>query len=112
MYFRYLSVCCLALILSATIAHAAPLRVCADPDNMLFSNSRAQGFDNKIAEQVGRTMARPIDFVWSRVGRGFVRDLLNTGACDVLFGVPSQFRAVLTTRPYYTSSFAFVYKDS
>ncbi len=35
-------------------AQAAALRVCADPNNLPFSNRAGQGFENKIAELVAR----------------------------------------------------------
>jgi mxaJ protein len=99
------------IALSATSV-AASLKVCADPDNLPFSNSHAQGFDNKIAEILARDLGEKAEFVWQRAGRGFVRENLNKGVCDVLVGVPSQFRPVLTTSPYYVSSFVFVTRKS
>lgn len=87
---------------------AQPLKVCADPDNMPFSNRRAEGFDNRIAQVLAHDLNRQIVFVWQRAGRGFIRENLNKGICDVLVGVPEHLRAALTTAPYYTSSYVFV----
>ncbi|HWF02846.1 MAG TPA: transporter substrate-binding domain-containing protein, partial [Candidatus Angelobacter sp.] len=53
-------------------------------------------------------LGRRMEFVWQRVGRGFVRETLDKGKCDVLVGVPSQFRQALTTLPYYSSSYVFI----
>jgi len=36
--------------------------------------------------------------VWQRMGRGFVREYLDKSRCDLLIGIPSNFRPVLTTR--------------
>ena len=41
-------------------------------------------------------------------GRGFVREYINKSACDLVIGVPAGFRALLTTSPYYRSSYVFV----
>jgi mxaJ protein len=97
---------------STALAASTFLKVCADPDNLPFSNRHAQGFDNKIAQILARDLGEKVEFVWQRVGRGFVRENLNKGVCDVLLGVPSQFRPVLTTSPYYVSSFVFVTRKS
>ncbi|MCJ7527862.1 MAG: quinoprotein dehydrogenase-associated putative ABC transporter substrate-binding protein, partial [Methyloceanibacter sp.] len=45
----------LAALLGAGSADAQPvggasLRVCADPNNMPFSNEKGEGFENKLAE--------------------------------------------------------------
>jgi quinoprotein dehydrogenase-associated probable ABC transporter substrate-binding protein len=108
MFLSFLKLCCVILA-TASFASAAPaLKVCADPDNLPFSNRQAQGFDNRIAELLARDLGRKLEFVWQRAGRGFVRENLNKGVCDVLVGVPVQFRPVLTTSPYYSSSYVFV----
>jgi mxaJ protein len=108
MFLRFLKVCCLILAASSLAAASPALKVCADPDNLPFSNRQAQGFDNRIAELLARDLGRKVEFVWQRAGRGFVRENLNKGICDVLVGVPAQFRPVLTTSPYYSSSYVFV----
>jgi mxaJ protein len=84
------------------------LRVCADPDNLPFSNASRAGFDNRIAEILGRNLNRPVIFVWARARRGFLRERFNMGACDVLMGVPEGMKHVRTTIPYYRSSYVFV----
>jgi mxaJ protein len=107
---HFLKMCCLFLVCSSSLfAFAAiPLKVCADPDNLPFSNREQQGFDNRVSELLARELGRKLEYVWQRGGRGFVRENLNKGVCDVLVGVPAQFRPVLTTSPYYSSSYVFV----
>jgi mxaJ protein len=86
-----------------------PLRVCADPNNLPFSNRQGQGFENKIAELFARELNRPLAYFWSPQRRGFVRSTLQAGRCDVVMGVPAaQYGMVQSTRPYYRSSYAFV----
>jgi mxaJ protein len=108
MFSRFLKVCCVIVAASSFAAASSALKVCADPDNLPFSNRQAQGFDNRIAALLARDLGRKVEFVWQRAGRGFVRENLNKGVCDVLVGVPVQFRPVLTTSPYYSSSYVFV----
>ena len=88
--------------------HAQELRVCADPVNMPFSNRAQQGFENRIAELVSQDLHERLTYEWQRMDRGFVRDYLNKSQCDLLIGVPSGYGPVLTTTPYYRSTFVFV----
>ena len=88
------------------------MRICADPDNLPFSNRARQGFDNRIAAVVARDGGREPVFVWARSRRGFLREQFNKGACDVLMGVPEGMKRVLTTRPYYRSSYVFVTRSA
>ena len=48
--------------------------VCADPDNMPFSNIQQRGFENRIAELVAADLGAHLTYVWQRMGRGFVRE--------------------------------------
>jgi mxaJ protein len=112
MFSRFLKIAIFIFCAQLLVVAAEPLKVCTDPDNLPFSNRHAQGFDNKIAELLGSELGRPVQFVWQRAGRGFVRENLNKGICDALVGVPVQFRPVLTTVPYYSSSYVFVTRKS
>jgi len=105
---RCLRAAVLFAIASATIAMAAPLRICADPDNLPFSNRAGAGFDNRIAVLVAKELNREPVFVWARSRRGFLREQFNKGACEVLMGVPQGMKKVLTTSPYYRSTYVFV----
>lgn len=84
------------------------LRVCADPNSLPFSNRRLEGFENRIAALLGRDLGARVDYTWWPQRRGFVRNTLNAGDCDVVMGVPASYELVLTTRPYYRSSYVFV----
>ncbi|MFL5594915.1 MAG: substrate-binding domain-containing protein [Gemmatimonadaceae bacterium] len=86
----------------------APLRVCADPNNLPFSNDRGQGFENRIAELVARDLHKKLEYTWWAQRRGFVRNTLKAGSCDVIIGVPTGLGMVLPTSPYYRSSYVFV----
>lgn len=84
------------------------LRVCADPNNLPFSNERGEGFENAIAQLVATDLHKTVTYFWLPQRRGFVRNSLRIGVCDVIMGVPAGYQLVRTTRPYYRSSYVFV----
>jgi quinoprotein dehydrogenase-associated probable ABC transporter substrate-binding protein len=84
------------------------LRVCADPNNMPFSNARGAGFENKLAELIARDLGRRVDYFWWPQRRGMVREALDAERCDVIMGVPAGYGLALTTAPYYRSTYVFV----
>jgi quinoprotein dehydrogenase-associated probable ABC transporter substrate-binding protein len=86
----------------------APLRVCADPNNLPFSNRAGEGFENAIASLIAQAMGARVDYAWWPQRRGWVRNTLAAHKCDVAIGVPVGYDPVLTTRPYYRSSYVFV----
>jgi mxaJ protein len=88
--------------------NAAPLRVCADPNNLPFSNAKKQGFENRIAEIVARDLDVELEYVWWAQRRGFFRNTIKAGRCDLVIGVPQALDALDTTRPYYRSTYVFV----
>ena len=85
-----------------------PLRVCADPNDLPFSNRNGQGFENKIADMVGQELHERVEYTWWAQRRGFVRNTLNAGACDLVVGTVSGQEMLATTRPYYKSTYVFV----
>jgi len=86
------------------------LRVCADPNNLPFSNERGEGFENKLAELLAEDLHERVEYTWWAQRRGFFRSTLRAGACDVVLGVPSSFELAATTAPYYRSTYVFVYR--
>jgi mxaJ protein len=84
------------------------LRVTADPNNLPFTNERREGFENKIAELIARDLGADLDYTWRAQRRGFFRETLKAGGCDLILGVPAGFERALTTNPYYRSSYVFV----
>ncbi len=100
-------------ILSAALGSAAPpLRFCLDPNNLPFSNDRGEGFENQIAALVAGELKRPVEAVWWAQRRGFVRNALTSGLCDVVPGIPTSMDSLLATRAYYRSSYVFVSRSS
>jgi mxaJ protein len=88
------------------------LRVCADPNNLPFSNERGEGFENKIAELIAEDMGARVEYTWWAQRRGFFRSTLKAGMCDLVAGVPTGFELAQTTAPYYRSTYVFVYRKS
>jgi mxaJ protein len=84
------------------------LRVCADPNNLPFSNRRGEGFENKLAELLARDLNATVEYTWWAQRRGFFRSTLKAGLCDIVMGVPASFELALTTSPYYRSTYVFV----
>jgi mxaJ protein len=85
------------------------LRVCADPNNLPFSNEREEGLENRLARIVADEMGASVEYTWWPQRRAFLRNTLRAGACDVVMGVPSSWELVHATRPYYRSTYVFVY---
>jgi mxaJ protein len=93
---------------SGAARSATVLRVCADPNNLPFSNSVRQGFENRIADLVGRELHQRVEYTWWAQRRGNVRNTLNAGVCDLVVGTSAGMEMLATTRPYYKSTYVFV----
>jgi quinoprotein dehydrogenase-associated probable ABC transporter substrate-binding protein len=106
-----------AVLLVASCAFGADVkqfRVCADPENFPSSNRKMEGFENKIAEVIARDLGEPVIYIWWGQRRGFIRNTMNAtlkeGRCDVMIGAPAGYDLVRTTKPYYRSTYVFVYR--
>jgi len=102
------AICTAAVAAACARQPVRTLRVCADPNNLPFSNEARQGFENKLAELLAADRGAHLDYTWWAQRRGFVRNTLKANACDVVMGVPAGYEQTLTTRPYYRSSYVFV----
>lgn len=113
-HFRLLAVGALALMVlqvqAEGLAQADTLKVCADPNNLPFSDRDGAGFENHLAALVGQALGKPIEYIWSAQRRGFIRHGLAAGRCDIVMGVPAGMPQTLTTHPYYRSSYALIYR--
>jgi mxaJ protein len=89
------------------------LRVCADPDAMPLSNQKGEGFEQKIAELIGKEWGAKVEYAWWPVRRGFFSRALNGRYCDVAIEAPSGLDMAAVTEPYFRSGYVFVTrKDS
>lgn len=102
------TVAAIVAVMSGCQAPPPPLRVCADPNNLPFSNQAGEGFENKLADMIAAELGTTVSYTWWAQRRGFVRNTLRAMACDVIMGVPSSFELTLQTRPYYRSTYMFV----
>jgi mxaJ protein len=87
---------------------ARELRVCADPNNLPFSNEAEEGFENKLVSLIAEEIGAEVRYTWWAQRRGFLRNTLKAEACDLVPGLPANLEGVRTTAPYYRSSYVFV----
>jgi mxaJ protein len=99
----------LALLLALTASvSAGELKVCADPNNMPFSNRREEGFENRIVRLVAADLGDTLTYVWWAQRRGYIGEALNSGACDLVPGLANVGGLLLTYPPYYRSGYVAV----
>ncbi|MFZ5790376.1 MAG: substrate-binding domain-containing protein [Pseudomonadota bacterium] len=97
---------------SAEAVDHSALRVCADPNNLPFSNDKGEGFENKIAELFAKALGVPVQYTWYPDSQGFIRNTLRARRCDLIMGTISGNDFLQNTNPYYHSSFALVYRKN
>jgi quinoprotein dehydrogenase-associated probable ABC transporter substrate-binding protein len=87
------------------------LRVCADGNNLPFSNEAGEGFENRIAELMAEDLGVPLVYVWSPQVMGFVRNTLELRVCDIMIGAVAGYEFVQNTNEVYRSVYALVVPD-
>ena len=105
------------LLAGARSASPKTLSVCADPDYLPYSNRAGAGFENKVAAAVAKDLGETVEYTWASYrGHGgfpqFLSSTLDAKKCDVVMSLPYGSREELTTRPYYISSYVFVFPRS
>ncbi|MGI9026094.1 MAG: quinoprotein dehydrogenase-associated putative ABC transporter substrate-binding protein [Burkholderiaceae bacterium] len=91
------------------------LRVCQDPNNLPYSNSKGEGYEDKIAELFAKELGLPLKYYFFPQRMAFIRNTLRfkvPGAdypCDLVMSVPKGFDQVSATAPYYRSAYALVF---
>lgn len=119
-----LAACAAALLLAGSPAAQAgegkangrdTLRVCQDPNNLPFANDKEQGFENRIAELLGKHLGVPVTYFNYPQRFVFIRNTLRYKLpgedypCDVIIGLPVGFDQVAVTKPYYRSTYAMIF---
>jgi mxaJ protein len=94
-----------------TATPARVLRVCADPNNLPFSNQAGEGLENRLVQLLASELGAKVEYHWQPQRRGFVRQGLSAAECDLVPGYASAIGRVGTTRPYYRSSYMFVARE-
>lgn len=88
-------------------------KVCADPDNMPYSNMKQEGFEDKIAAVLAKDLGKKLSFLYAYNRQGFMRNTINANRCDIIMSTTSDNDALRTSKPYFRSGYVFVYrKDS
>ena len=96
------------LSLTPLAAQARELRVCADPNNLPFSNDKGKGFENKIVDLIAHDLNASVSYTWWAQRRGYIRNTLKADLCDLWPGVAVGVSGLATTEPIYRSSYVFV----
>jgi mxaJ protein len=116
---RSVAVACAALAIlcgavggaGAEPAASGVLRVCADPDNMPFSNAEGQGFENKLAELIAEKHDARLEYSWFAEESGYVPNTMGRGACDLVMGYAQGTGLIEDTNPYYYTSYVLIYRE-
>ncbi len=67
------------LLLVPAQALACELRVCADPNNLPYSNRAEEGFENRIVELLAKDLGATVKCTWWAQRRGAIRNTLGAG---------------------------------
>jgi len=117
---RLIPACIAITAIAAIAAHAdaaqpalRSLTVCADPGNMPLSSRQGEGFENKIAEVVGKALGTGVQYYWRpSIERGLMRTTLSEGNCDLWMDMASDTEgAVVLPKPLYRSTFVLAYRN-
>lgn len=112
---------CLAVAMTALHAQATDqgerkaFRVCQDPNNMPFSNTKGEGYEDKIAELFAKELGLKVEYYSFPQRMAFIRNTLRFKLpgqdypCDIVMSVPKGFDQVSATKPYYRSTYALVF---
>ena len=92
-------------------AQSGELRVCADPDNLPFSNQQGDGFENKLAELIATQFNMTIAYTWLPQIVGHAAAMPERQACDLLLGYAQGGEQVDDTNPYYRTSYVLLYRE-
>jgi mxaJ protein len=98
-------------LLAASPAYARVLRVCADPDNMPFSDKKKEGFENKLAELIAAKLDAQLEYTWFEEATGYVPNTVGRHACNLVMGYAQGTGLIEDTNPYYYTSYVLIYRE-
>ena len=90
-------------------------RVCQDPNNLPYSNTKGEGYEDKIAALFAKELGLPLKYYFFPQRMAFIRNTLRFKLpgedypCDIVMSVPKGFDQVSATQPYYRSTYALVF---
>ena len=85
-------------------------KVCADPDNMPYSNVKLEGFENKIAALLAADLGKPVAYTFAYDRQGFLRNTINANRCDIIISTTSDNDSLRTSKPYYRTGHVFIWR--
>ncbi|MGH7101533.1 MAG: quinoprotein dehydrogenase-associated putative ABC transporter substrate-binding protein [Acetobacteraceae bacterium] len=85
-------------------------RVCADPNDLPFSNQAREGFENQIAGVIAKDLGKKLGFTWQPQVFGFLRSTLYSYRCDVVMGITEGATTVGNSNAYYRSAYALIFR--
>jgi quinoprotein dehydrogenase-associated probable ABC transporter substrate-binding protein len=85
-------------------------RVCADPNNMPFSNQAEEGYEQKLGEFFAEKLGKSVSYTYFPEVVGFVRNTLGAHKCDVIMSYAQGDELVQNTNAYYRTAYALVVK--
>ncbi len=88
------------------------IRVCADPDNMPFSNDKGEGFENKLAELIAAKLDDQLQYTWFSESSGYVPNAVGSEACDLVMGYAQGTGLIDDSNPYYRTSYVLIYRQN
>jgi quinoprotein dehydrogenase-associated probable ABC transporter substrate-binding protein len=100
-----------AIAQTGELVDRSELKVCADPNNLPYSDEKREGFENKIAELMGGELGLKVDYAWFPQVIGFVRNTLRAHLCDLVMGTVAGDEIMQTTNPYYFTTYVLFYRS-
>ena len=100
---------------SANPEQRRAFRVCQDPNNLPYSNSKGEGYEDKIAALFAKELGLPLKYYFFPQRMAFIRNTLRFKVpgedypCDLVMSVPKGFDQVSATQVYYRSTYALVF---
>lgn len=121
----YFAGAAVAAVLAAPLAQAATaqekgiLRVCADPNSMPFSNAKAEGLENRIAQLMAEDFGWKAEYFFFPQRMAFFRNTLRKKAengedgyvCDLATSSAPEAEGAVATKTYYTSTWTMVFRS-
>jgi quinoprotein dehydrogenase-associated probable ABC transporter substrate-binding protein len=87
------------------------IHVCADPQNMPFSNEKGEGFENKLVDLIAAKLDLHVSYTWLPQVMGHVATLPDDTDCDLLMGYAQGTGLIEDTNPYYRTAYVLIHRQ-
>ena len=78
---------------------------------MPFSNDKAEGFENKLAELIAPKLEHAAIYLVLRIRAGYVPNAVGSDACDLIMGYAQGTGLIEDSNPYYRTSYVLIYRE-